>query len=367
MKKVLFYIDHRNRGGAQRVMVELANYFHNNKLYEVVFVAQNESKYNAYKLAGEVKEIVVGDSRKSNFIQKQMKRVKDLEKICQDEKPDIIISFLIITNIIALIVGKRVNIPVLISVRNDPTHDHSLILHVLMRMLYPSASGWVFQTEHARSYFERWIHSVADVIINPIATDVNDEIVNGMITNENEGDIVSVGRLDKQKRHDLLINAYAKVCKENNGSRLVIYGEGPERSNLEEQIERLGLKDRVILRGVTENVIEKIRSAKLFVLSSDYEGMPNALIEAMAVGLPVISTDCPCGGPAMLIEDGVSGLLVPVGDETILSKKLQLVLEDNRLAKILGTNARQIREKCAVRNVAMRWKAIIEVCVETNE
>lgn len=367
MKRILFYIDHRNRGGAQRVMVELANYFQEHHQYEVIYAAQIESLPNAYELSDKVKGIVIGDKRTKSFIKKQLYRVKNLKKICQEEKPDVIISFLIITNIISLIVGMITKIPVIISVRNDPLHDHSRGLHILMRMFYPRAKGWVFQTKDAESYYRNWVRGTSRIIMNPIASSVLEEIEKGKITGENRNNIVAVGRLDKQKRHDLLIRAYQLACGENSEYKLVIYGEGAERLNLQKQINESGLQNNVILAGVTTNVVEKIRSAKIFILSSDYEGMPNSLLEAMAVGLPVISTDCPCGGPAMVIENGINGLLVEAGNEEALAEGIKKLLSDNELAQKLGRNASQIREKCNIDRIALMWKDAIDRCAAIRE
>lgn len=362
MKKILFYIDHRNRGGAQRVMVELANYFQKNLSYEVVFVTHGTSAPNAYRLDCGVREIVMAEKRIRTFIGKELYRIKELKKICRTEKPDVIISFLIVTNIIALVVGKLVNIPVVISVRNDPMHDHSRFLHSLMRLTYPMARGWVFQTEDAKKYFRKWIKGKAEIIMNPISLDVLEEIQNGKVTGENTGNIVAVGRLDRQKRHDMLIRSYAAVSDRLNDGKLIIYGEGPERKNLQKEIDDLGLGEKVILAGITENVVEKIRGSRLFVLSSDYEGMPNALLEAMAVGLPVISTDCPCGGPAMVVENGINGLLVEVGNEKMLSESMVRLMRDDEFSHRLGKNAEAIRQKCSLDNVANMWKKLIDEC-----
>lgn len=303
------------------------------------------------------------EKRVRTFIGKECYRIGELKRICRTEKPDLIISFLIVTNIIALTVGKLVRIPVLISVRNDPTHDHSKFLHFLMKLTYPMAGGWVFQTEDAKRYFEKWIKGKAEIIINPISFNVLEEIQNGKVTGENAGNIVAVGRLDRQKRHDMLIRAYASVSDRVNGGKLIIYGEGPERESLQREIDDLGLNGKVILAGITENVVEKIRSSRLFVLASDYEGMPNALLEAMAVGLPVISTDCPCGGPAMVVEDGVNGLLVEVGNEKMLSESIVKLMQDDDLSHRLGKSAEAIRQKCSLDNVAMMWKKMIDGCI----
>lgn len=109
-----------------------------------------------------------------------------------------------------------------------------------------------------------------------------------------------------------------------------------------------------------------MRGAAMFVLSSDYEGLPNVLIEAMAMGLPVISTDCPSGGPANLIEDGRNGLLVPVGDENALYKAMSSIAESEELASMLGENALKIKEKLDAAVVAERWRNYLGEVAKKN-
>lgn len=371
MKKILFYIDHKNRGGAQRVMVELANYFQEKKKYKVVFVTQKRSNPTAYTLNPEVKEILLQDNEQVMFFSKQIDRIKRLANVCVAEKPDIIISFLIIANIIALITGKLKKIPVLISVRNDPQHDRSgsLLFQLLMKMTYPWAAGWVFQTEEAHKYYQNWIHGPVSLIMNPISKEVVQEIKK--LTNQKSNTsasklIVAVGRLDRQKRHDILIKAFSKVYQIDKDVKLVIYGEGSLRKSLEQLVDELQLNDCVFLPGIEKNIITKIKNGAVFVMCSDYEGIPNALIEAMAVGLPVVSTDCPCGGPAMLINSGINGILIPVGDEDKLFEAIIYILTNQRKAVAMGKAATAVRELCDIDNIALQWIKIIDKVIDVS-
>ena len=131
-------------------------------------------------------------------------------------------------------------------------------------------------------------------------------------------DIVSVGRLSNQKNFELLISSFNRI-KDQITDNLIIYGEGPNRTALEKMINQFGISDRVKLPGLVSNVPELIQASSVFVLPSNYEGLPNALMEAMALGVPCVSTDCPCGGPRMLISNKINGLLVPIKDEYALS------------------------------------------------
>lgn len=174
--------------------------------------------------------------------------------------------------------------------------------------------------------------------------------------------IVTVGRLNEQKNQELLIRAYSQLSDETE-DELLIYGVGPLRRHLEELIGELGLENRIHLMGLSKNVPKDIKSAKTFVLPSDYEGMPNALMEAMALRLPCIATACPCGGAEMLIENGVNGLLIPVGDEGELTQKLRLLLGDEQLRAEMGRKAGIRAESFRPARIFEDWKRYVETVI----
>ena len=168
--------------------------------------------------------------------------------------------------------------------------------------------------------------------------------------------IVSVGRLHEQKNQELLIRAFAKISDKVEDN-LIIYGQGELREKIEKLIVELKMETRVKLGGIIENVPDAIIGSNLFVLSSNYEGSPNALLEAIALGIPAISTDCPCGGPKEIIEDGENGFLVPVGDVDAMAEKMLYVLklsqeEINLISKKAKTSAERYRPE----RVFQQWK-----------
>jgi glycosyltransferase involved in cell wall biosynthesis len=184
-----------------------------------------------------------------------------------------------------------------------------------MKYLYKKADGFVFQTEDAAKYFEGIIKCDSKIIPNPI----NPKFIKEPYKGEREKNIVTVGRLESQKNQKMLIEAFGKIESKYPEYSLLIYGDGSKKEELQDLIKEKGLENKVILKGKIDDVENVIDKAKMFVLSSDYEGMPNALMEAMALGLPCISTDCPCGGPRYLMENGKSGLLVPVGNSDAMA------------------------------------------------
>ena len=167
--------------------------------------------------------------------------------------------------------------------------------------------------------------------------------------------VVAVGRLDVQKNYPLLIRSFAKIIKEGIDAELHIYGKGPLLEELSEIASVEGLEDKVVFKGFRSNVWHDIEKASVYVLSSDYEGMPNALIEAMALGLPVISTNCPIGGPSELITSGENGILVPIGDEDLLAKAMVSILTNKDFAYRLGDSAVKVYEELSISSIAEKW------------
>ena len=169
-----------------------------------------------------------------------------------------------------------------------------------------------------------------------------------------------MGRVDENKNHELLIRAFAQIAGDFPEYKLLIYGEGEKRKALQELAVDLGLEERILLPGNEEHVEEAIYRARVFVLPSNTEGMPNTLIEAMLLGLTVIATDCPCGGCAELIEHEQNGLLTPVEDVEKMKENLRRVLAHPREADRMGRNAAQLRDLYQARAVYGGWKEYLE-------
>lgn len=240
-----------------------------------------------------------------------------------------------------------------VSVRNTMEYEYSgNKKQLLVRLLFPKASGVILQTNENKKWFEeRNIKINSRVIPNQVAAQFFDRSFSG-----ERKDIVSVGRLEEQKNQKLLIRAFNRI-KDQTEENLIIYGKGTLRDELEGLVAELKLENRVFLPGVTENVPEKIIGSRLFVLSSDFEGMPNALLEAIALGIPSISTDCPCGGPGEIITEGENGFLVPVGDEIALAEKMKYVLSlsESEIARI-SQNAKNTAERYRPEIIFRQWE-----------
>ena len=358
-KKILIYISTLAGGGAERMVSYLSNYLAE-KGYNVILI--NDCKVvREYELSSRIKRYVILEDEKIKFLKKNLKIVKAVRKICVEEVPDVLLSFLPVADFRLIVAKMGLKIPLIFSVRANPeVQDKSRINRVLSKLLYPLAAGAVFQTKDAENYFSEIINGKGTVIANPVSKDFLE--YSGEKTKRN---IIAVGRLMKVKNHIMLIEAFSRISEKYKEQNLIIYGEGNYRRKLEEVICEKKLEGRVILPGYIADVKEKVCNAKIFVLSSDSEGMPNTLMEAMALGCPVISTDCPCGGPRSLIQDGENGLLVNVGDIEGLASAMERILDNEGLERKLRKNSRESMMKYETNRICLLWESYLEkVCLD---
>lgn len=359
LEKILFYIDTMYRGGAQRVMANLVNYFAEQK-YDVILVNDFRQGMNekVYSISDQVIREYLSEVNAGNPIVKNIKRICRLRKIIRGYKPDIVLSFLGKPNERLLLATLGMNVKKIVSVRNDPNREYGSgkMKKFLTGELFKLADGCVFQTEEAKTYFPKSVQKKSTVIYNPVAQEFFDIRRCDKVEN-----IVTCGRLEKQKNHYLLINAFRLLADEFPNEKLYIYGEGSLRKEYEHYIQNIGLADRIFLPGNISNVQDMLAKAKIFVLSSDYEGMPNALMEALAVGVPSIATDCPCGGPRELIVSGKNGLLCECGNVEELADKLKKVLIDDDFRMHLGVRARKMAKEYRAENVLECWKEYLKL------
>lgn len=353
MKKIMFYINAIHDGGAERVMVNLAKYF-SEYGYDTTLVTSFRDTWE-YPVAPTVRRLTLEETEiKRSRIKRNLSRIKKLRALCKAEKPDILISFMEEPNFRAILATRRLPVKTLVSVRNDPNKEYAGKLGWFVgKVLLPMADGCVFQTSDAQKWFPNRLQRKSQIIYNAVKDDfynVNREPI--------RGEIVTCGRLTEQKNHAMLIEAFAQVQKKFPFTTLKIYGEGKLQGKLQKQIENLNLENKAFLMGATNNVIKALQTADLFVLSSDYEGMPNALMEAMAAGVPSISTDCPCGGPAELLGK-TSQQLVPIGDVQILTEKIEIFFENQVKLKIAGLDEKKKALKFEPSRVYKQWEKYI--------
>lgn len=354
-KRIAFYCSSLTRGGAERVFVNLAEYF-TGKGYEVFLITQ-------YRLGDEyptsagirrvISDLTPGETR-SGRIRNFVNRYRKLRRILKKIQPDIIFSCNGKNNFMALAAGMFCTGRTVVSVVADPKMEYyTPFMRFLAKNEFMLADGIVLQTEEAKAFFPKRIQKKSVILPNSL----NPVFLKPRYEGIREKEIVAVGRLDENKNHAMLCRAFAGLAEEFPTYRVVIYGEGEKREELERLIASLHLENRVFLPGRTERVEDKIQKSSLFVMTSDTEGMPNALLEAMALGLPVISTDCPCGGPGEMIRHGENGYLVPVRDEAALRRQIRDCLSHPEELERVGREAAKVQEQLNPEAVNKKWEA----------
>lgn len=347
-KRIVFLIGSMGRGGAERVISILANnYAKKGWKVDILMLLNNRCDYD---LDENINLIPICNEDKSR-IKYFPKWIFNIRRYIVENRPDRIISFVARINIITILSSIGLKQRIIISERNDPRSDgRSVVVRLATRMLYPIADSVVFQTKWAQSCFSKRIQKKSVIIPNPVHVTVQALSIK-------EKKIVAVGRLLEQKNHSMLISAFRKILDDNKDYKLYIYGEGKLREELIKQIKELELTEAVFLPGNVSNIHEKIADAEIFVLSSNYEGLSNALLEAMMIGLPCISTDC--AGSNEVIEDNVNGLIVPVGGEEEIIKSIKQLISDEDLRNKISQNARTTATKFKASVITKKWEKII--------
>lgn len=336
-------------GGAERQIVLLSNQLALRN-HEVVLciLAENKSYYTINDSVEIIDLSKKEDKTKFNII----KRLLSFRKCVKQIKPDIIINYNLQSAYFCLTLPKDIRGKVVYSERGDPyDKEYSGILGKVRDYTVKQMDGLVFQSEGARDYFPDEVIKKSIVIHNS----VNVPQEKFPTPNVREKRIINVGRLHPQKNQKLLIDAFARISKSFPDYVLELYGDGELHDELQKQIRDLGLNERVVIYPSRKDLWDCIYKASLFVLASDYEGMPNVLMEAMSLGLPCISTDCRPGGARTLIDDGVSGIIVPCGDVCALSEKMESLLSNSVMAESLAKHARLIQNTHTEQMIFDKW------------
>lgn len=353
-KKIIFYIGSLTKAGAQRVIINLTQSLLE-KGYDItiVTIAKEEDEYLLPKGAVRIISDLTQKEIRNNRLLNLKNRIIKLRDIWKNENPDLIVSFIGKNNFMAILTSMGLKIPVAVSVRGEPTEEYYTgLLRFLARYLFRAASGIILQTEESKKFFPPKTLKKAVVLPNPL----NPIFIEEVCHEEREKKIVLVGRIDSNKNQKLAIRAFQMISNKFPEYKMEIWGTGEDFRALTEFVKEIGMEEKILLQGATDQVKEKLKSAALYILPSNTEGMPNSLMEAMALGLPVISTDCPCGGPKELIQDGINGLLVPVKDEERMAEAMERVLENKEFRSKLGENAMKIRDRLHPDKVNEKWE-----------
>ncbi len=351
-RSVLFINRSLNGGGSERVMSIIASYFAEQGVKTEMVLVDDEPK--VYPVSDKVKITEMHLPMKGNKLIWHIRRHFLFRKIMKKSDASTVVSFLWDMNMKVMIASLGLKKRIVLSERNDPLGgNRRKSFQFACKYIFPLADFHVFQTTDVQEYFSSDIQKKSCVIANPISIRCSD-----VYRGKRESRIVAAGRLAPQKNFAMLIDAFAVFHQHHPEYLLEIYGEGALRKNLMDQIEKYGLSEHVILKGYVSDLKTAIRSAAIYVSSSDFEGISNTMLEAMALAIPSICTDCPVGGARMVIDSGVNGILIPVGDTESLIQALEDLTMHQDKAQQISKYAEKVRDRFSIEAIGQRWMKV---------
>lgn len=390
-KEIVFIIKVMNGGGAERVvsLLSRAALEKGNKVY-LIITHQNkneavlrdiDNRTNVISLPDEVKKQTyssvmpkiimllarvigkLGLTEKSSvlkYLSRNFSFVSWLKSFFKKHKTAAAVAFLY-DSIFLTLLSKRKSNKVIISERGDPEQSAaSKTVSAFMKKEFSKADGIVFQSPDAQKWYNQNTPVKGTVIFNPVKPDLPEPYI-GKRNNR----IVNFCRISAQKNLIMLVDAFAELHKDFPDYELDIFGDcvGNDAEgyieSVEERINYHGCKECIHIFPARGDVHSVIRNYSMFVSSSDFEGMSNSMLEAMALGLPCVCTDCPAGGARAVITDGENGLLTPVGNTHAFYLAMKKIAENPELANKLSENSIKIREKLSVDKIIDEWMVLI--------
>lgn len=347
MTKIFFSCSSLGDGGAERVLSILSHRLVQH--YDCVEYITWHNLPVFYNIDQRIKIVNIEKECRSKSLFKKMCWFRQYVKT---EKPDLILAFSAPFNMLTISSLLFSNNRIIACERTDPrSFRWGRHFEILRNLLYRKTIGILTQTQVSKEYFKRSLYEKTHIIYNPISMDK--EVVGSALKTQKEDIIVTAARLAKEKNHILLIKAFARFKRKHPRYKLKIYGEGQEREQLETFVKLLNLEDSVELPGKTKDLWNKIKSARMFIMTSFVEGMSNSMIEAMCLGLPTISTKV--SGATDLIVDNENGILIDINDEDALYKSLCKLAENDDLRIKLGQNGAKLYDKLRVDEISKHW------------
>lgn len=356
--KIVFLTSSLGAGGAERVATTLCNAWAARGDQVTLVPTFSGGGQPFYEVSNDVEFVylakVVGSTSKSPF--NYLKRLLALRRLIASKKPDVVISFLPNVNVAAIVSTIFFSVPVICCERRDPSSQPTTrFWELACRMTYRFADMLVVQTE-AVSHTVGKIYSGAKrvrTVANPLPDEIS-RIERGAPHNARRT-LLSIGRLSSEKQVEKIVSVFSKVASDYPDWDLCIYGDGKVRDEIDRQIHCLGLQDRAFLLGRTTSPWLMMADSDAFIMTSMYEGFPNALLEAMGVGLPCVVFDCP-SGPRDITSNGKDAFLVSLGDEAMLEEKLREIMSNETLRSRMGNQARaSILARYGLHTVLSKW------------
>lgn len=368
--KLVLVVPSLGGGGAERVMATLANAWAV-RGNEVTLITLSSAVNDRYPLDRRVWRVALDVARRSSnpaqALGRNVVRIRALRRAIKAARPDAVISFVSNTNALVMIAATGLRVPVIVTERQFIGAEPSrLVWTLLRRLLYRRAAAVVAQTRRCADELELRVGRAVKVIPNPVAPASGKSTPDAVAAAEGRvRTLLAVGRLVPAKGFDLLIDAFARVAQRHPGWKLEILGEGPLRETLTQAIAMHDLAGRIAMPGFSTQVRQAMRRADLFVLSSRFEGLPNALLEAMAEGVACVSFDC-TAGPRELIAHGENGWLVPAEDVDGLATALDTLMQDDVMRARLGMRAREVCSLYSVSEILRQWDMLLASVTAAN-
>lgn len=358
---IAFCIYSLRAGGAERVLSIIANRLAQKSLYQIsifTFTHQNEKPfYLIHKNIQMVHLLRAGvPPIFSNKLCMDFLGLWNLWKLIPTAKPDVIISFMDSSNILSILIARIISIKVIVSERCDPSsYPRNWTVKLLRWLTYPWAHKIIVQSSSVARFFGSSLKDKIQMIGNPVPKfkkTTSQEVESGNIT------AISVGRLIPSKRMDMVIRAFKKVNDQYPRVKLIILGDGPERSALEKMVIELGLGNKVQLLGTVSNIEKFLIKGQIFIFASESEGFPNALCEAMSSGLVPVITDYGSSSRD-IIKNGKNGIIVEKHDIKGIEESVKQLIEDKILRKSLSAEALKISETYSIHHIVDQWEGCI--------
>lgn len=349
--KICFVIGSLNYSGAEKIMTNLIFQFEEKNYDTTVLLIGEEKKSNKFK---HTKEVPLLTYKHGNKLMNIFNRLSKLRNELKKEF-DVILCFGVIYNIDVLLASIGLDKKIIICERNDPINDpRNKLKRILRKILYPRASGYVFQTDEIANFFSNKINKNSIIIPNFVENNAN------KYKEERDTSFVVCSRIDNnQKDFRSLIETYKLYIEHGGTYSLNIYGTGPDFAYVNELISRYKLNNKVYMHGRISDVTDTITKHGIYILNSNYEGMPNSLLEALSCGMPCIATDCSGGGSKSLVKDGYNGILVKRKNVNELYYAMKRLSEDSSLREKISKNALMINESHSIDRIFNIWEGYI--------
>lgn len=380
---ILFFVSSMHAGGAERVAATLSRGWvqHGHRVTLVPTYTGKGTLF--YELDPRVRVLWLADRLGQAGSSKlaPLVKLRALRRLIKEERPDVMVSFLTNVNVMVLMAACGLDVPLIVCERTNPAVSTSAgrVLQRLRRWLYPHAAAVTVQAKASLAPMMQRVPRIKRlaVVPNPLPPDLpsprpweeEPPSADDVVIETGSGArrrLVAMGRLVPSKRFTGLISIFARLATRFPDWDLVIWGEGPLRNELEVQVAQAGLVERVLLPGRTATPWDELLKADLFVLTSEVEGFPNALLEAMALGLPCVTVDCP-SGPSEISRGGRDALLVPLNDEAALEHALASLMESpQERSRLARQGARSVRERFGLEQVIAHWDTLFDQVTKTG-